>query len=87
MFGIHAARAIGICSANAEDMLWNRIYEKLNASPIPSDRPIPPFTFLDESEAPIIVRMNAAKDIAIRLWYSISKLLMLAMPLAFCLSM
>ena len=86
MLGNHAASATGICSANADEILWNKIYEKLNASPIPNDNPIPPFTFLDDNDAPIIVRIKAANDIAIRLWYSISKLWMLAIPLSFCLS-
>ena len=87
MLGSHAASAIGMWSAKADDMLWKSMYEKLSARPIPNDRPIPPFDFLDESETPITVRINAANDIAIRLWYSISKFFVFANPLLFCLSM
>ena len=87
MFGSHTANATGMCSAKADEIVWNKMYEKLNASPIPNESPIPPFLFLDESEAPMIVIMNAAKDIAIRLWYSISKRLIFARPRACCLSM
>ena len=87
MFGSQAASAMGICSAKADEILWNTMYEKLSARPIPNDSPMPPFAFREESETPMIVRMNAAKDIAIRLWYSISKLLVLAKPFFFCLSM
>ena len=67
MLGNHTARDTGICSAKAEDTVWNRMYEKLNPKPIPRDIPIPPLVFFEDSEAPIIVKMNAAKDIAIRL--------------------
>ena len=67
MFGSQAASAMGIWSAKADDIPWNRIYEKLNASPIPNDNPMLPFDFLDESDTPIIVRIKAANDIAMRL--------------------
>ena len=78
---------MGIWSAKADDIPWKRMYEKLSARPIPNDSPMPPFAFRDESETPMTVRMNAANDIAIRLWYSISKFLVLANPFFFCLSM
>ena len=67
MFGSHTAIYTGICSAKAEEIVWKRMYEKLNPKPIPSDKPIPPFVFFEESDAPIIVRINAANDIAMRL--------------------
>ena len=69
MFGSHTATTTGICSANADEIAWKSIYEKLSPNPIPSDSPIPPFVFFDESEAPMSVSMNAANDIAMRLWY------------------
>jgi hypothetical protein len=47
-------------------MVWKRIYEKLKAKPIPKYNPIPPFTLREDNETPIIVKINAAKDIAIR---------------------
>ena len=87
MLGSHMASATGICSANAEDIVWKSMYEKLSPRPIPSESPMPPFFFLEESETPMTVRMNDANDMAMRLWYSISKPFMFAMPLAFCLSM
>ena len=70
IFGIQTANITGICSAKADETVWNIMYEKLSPRPIPSDIPIPPLRFLDESEAPIIVRIKAANDIAMRLWYS-----------------
>lgn len=86
MFGIHTAMAGGILPlmAKVADMVWNKMYEKLNASPIPKCSPIPPFTFREESESPMAVRMKAANDIAIRRWYSTSNSLMLANPRCFC---
>ena len=54
-----------MCSAKADEIVWKRIYEKLSAKPIPNERPIPPFLFLDESDAPIIVIMNAANEAAV----------------------
>lgn len=62
MFGIQAA-IIGLTYpliANVAVIVVKRIYEKLNPSPIPMFRPIPPFIFRDDKEAPIIVRINAA---------------------------
>ena len=66
-FGNQTANATGMCSAKADDMVWNRMYEKLSPRPIPNDNPIPPFRFLDDSETPMTVIMNDANDIAIRL--------------------
>ena len=70
MLGSHTASATGICSANADDTVWNIMYEKLSARPTPSDSPIPPLRLREDSDAPIIVNINAAKDIAMRLWLS-----------------
>ena len=67
MLGIQTAKATGMCSANADDIVWKSMYEKLNAKPIPSDNPIPPLRLRDERDAPITVMMNAANDIAMRL--------------------
>lgn len=67
ILGNHTATATGIWSAKADDIVWKSMYEKLNPKPIPSDNPIPPLVFFDDSDAPMIVRMNAANDIAIRL--------------------
>ena len=67
MLGNHTAIYTGICSAKADDIVWKRMYEKLNPKPIPNDIPMPPLVFLDESDAPMMVRINAAKDIAMRL--------------------
>ena len=53
--------------ANEEDTCINRMYKKLNPRPIPICSPIPPFTFREETDAPIRVRMKAAKAIAKRL--------------------
>ena len=89
MFGIHTAMA-GIMfpfMAKVDEMVWNRIYEKLSPSPIPKCKPIPPLTFREDSDKPIEVRINAANDIAIRRWYYNSKSLILAKPRCFCLLM
>ena len=69
ILGNHTAMTTGVfpLSANVDDMVWKRMYEKLSPKPIPSDNPMPPFVFFDESEAPMSVRMKAANDIAIRL--------------------
>ena len=50
-------------------------------------RPIPPLTLRDESDRPMMVRINEAAVMAMRRSYSISKFLILATPRAFCLSM
>lgn len=89
MFGIHTAMA-GIMfpfMAKVDEMVWNRIYEKLSPSPIPKCKPIPPFTFREDSDKPMEVRINAANDMAIRRWYSTSNSLILAKPRCFCLLM
>ena len=67
MFGIHTAMA-GIMfpfMAKVDEMVWNRIYEKLSPSPIPKCKPIPPFTFREDSDKPMEVRINAANDMGI----------------------
>ena len=68
IFGIQTAMTGGVLplTANVDDMVWKRIYEKLKAKPIPRYSPIPPFTLREESDTPIIVRIKAAKDMAIR---------------------
>ena len=53
--------------AKVDVTVINRIYEKLKAKPIPMFRPIPPFTFLEEREAPMVVKINAAIIVAKRL--------------------
>ena len=69
IFGIHTASIAGqpALVAKVADIVWKRIYEKLSASPIPNDSPIPPLRFCAEMEAPISVSMNAAKGVAKRL--------------------
>ena len=68
-FGIHTAMAGDTLPfmAKVDEMVWNRMYEKLNPKPIPRCNPIPPFVFFEERDTPISVRMNEAKDMAIRL--------------------
>ena len=46
--------------------------------------PMPPFTFLEESDIPMAVRIKAAAAMAKRRSYSISKFLILATPRSFC---
>ena len=53
-------------TAKVAETVWNRMYEKLSASPTPKCNPIPPFIFLDDRDTPIVVRINAAKDMAMR---------------------
>lgn len=48
-------------TANDELMVMKRIYAMLSANPIPMFSPMPPFTFRAESEAPMMVRINAEK--------------------------
>ncbi len=69
MFGTHEAIIGGkpALMANVEETVCSMIYPKLNARPIPRYMPMPPFRFLEESEAPMMVRMNDANDEAIRL--------------------
>ena len=68
MLGIQTAMNGGVfpLTAKVDDIVWNNIYEKLSANPIPKQSPIPPFTLRAERETPITVRINAAKDMAIR---------------------
>ena len=66
ILGIQAA-TIGLTyplMAKVDVMVINKMYEKLSAKPIPMFKPIPPFTFLDESDAPMAVRMKAAMMVA-----------------------
>lgn len=56
-----------------DDMVENRMYKALSANPIPKCKPIPPFTFLEESETPIKVMIKAASGMENLLWYSSSK--------------
>jgi hypothetical protein len=69
IFGIQTATIGGVfpLMANVADTVWNKIYEKLNAKPTPKYNPMPPLTFLEERDAPIMVRMKEAKDMAMRL--------------------
>ena len=48
---------------------------------------MPPLRFLAESDAPMMVRMNEANDIAMRLWNSTSYCFTFAAPLDVCLEM
>ena len=54
-------------TAKVADTVWNKMYEKLSANPTPKCSPIPPFIFLDDKETPMVVKIKAAKDMAIRL--------------------
>ena len=69
ILGIHAASIGGVLAptAKADDTVCNRMYVKLRANPMPRYSPMPPLRFLDESERPMVVRMNEANDVAIRL--------------------
>lgn len=89
MFGIHAANIGGVSAfiANVDDTVCSIMYVKLSARPIPRYSPIPPFLFLDESDRPMVVRMNDANDVAIRLWYSTSYCTTLPEPRSICLFM
>lgn len=74
--GIHAARAGGAPAfmANVALMVCSMMYMKLSARPMPRYMPMPPLRLREDRETPIMVRMNEAKDEAIRLWYSTSVL-------------
>ena len=65
--GIHTAITGGIFpfTAKVDEMVWKRINEKLSPNPIPRFNPIPPFTFLDESDKPIMVNIKEANEPAI----------------------
>ena len=67
--GIHAANNAGIPAlmAKVELIVCKRMYENDNARPIPSESPMPPFLFLAEREAPMMVRIKEANDVAMRL--------------------
>ena len=69
MFGIHAANIGGkpALMANVAEMVWNKMYPNDSAKPMPRYTPIPPFRFLAESDAPMMVSMNDANEEAIRL--------------------
>ena len=69
MLGIHAASNGGVPAliANVAEIVCSIIYIKLSASPAPRYIPIPPLRFLEESEAPIIVKINEASEDAILL--------------------
>jgi hypothetical protein len=69
MFGIHAASIGGVSAlmAKVELMVCRRIYENERASPIPRYIPMPPFRFLLDRLTPMIVRINEAKEVAMRL--------------------
>ena len=49
-----------------EAIVWNKIYEKLNAKPIPKCNHITPLVFFEEREAPNNVRKNDANDMEMR---------------------
>ena len=68
MLGIHTAIIGGVfpLTAKVADTVWNKMYEKLSANPTPKCSPIPPFIFLDDKETPMVVKIKAAKDMAIR---------------------
>ena len=72
MFGIHAAKMGGALAlmAKVAETVCSKMYKELSASPKPRYSPMPPFRFLDDSEKPMMVRMNDANDEAMRLWYS-----------------
>ncbi len=44
--------------ANSSANLLNRMNEKASTMPIPMCSPVPPRTFRDESDTPMIVKMN-----------------------------
>ena len=69
MLGIHTAMIGGTLplTAKVDDTVWKRMYEKLRPRPTPRLSPIPPLVFLHERVSPMVVRMNAAKDMAMRL--------------------
>ena len=65
-FGSHSAQNADIepVMANVCVTSWNRMYPKLRPRPILSESPIPPFRLRLESDAPMMVSMNDANDIA-----------------------
>ena len=87
MFGIHAASIGGVLAlmAKVDDTVCSMMYPKLRARPIPRYIPMPPLRLREDSERPIVVRMNEANDEAIRLWYSTSYCTTLPLPRLRCL--
>lgn len=69
ILGIHAASIGGApaLTANDDDTVWSMMYTKLSTNPNPRYIPMPPLRFLEDNEAPIIVSMNDANEVAIRL--------------------
>ena len=69
MLGIHAANIDGVPAfiAKVAEMVCSRIYVKDSPNPIPRYIPMPPLRLRDESDAPIMVNINDANDVAIRL--------------------
>lgn len=53
--------------ANVLESVENRIKRALNARPIPILIPIPPRTFLDDSDTPINIKISEAKGVEKRL--------------------
>ena len=87
MLGIHAAMMAGIPAfmAKVAHIVCRRIYEKLSASPMPRYIPMPPLRFRALRLAPMMVRINEAKQEAMRLWYSTSYCTTLLEPRSYCL--
>ena len=69
MFGIHAARTGGVSAlmAKVDETVCNMMYPKLKASPMPRNMPMPPLRLRDDNDNPMVVRMNEAKEVAMRL--------------------
>ena len=69
ILGIHAASKGGVSAlmAKVELIVCNNIYENDKARPIPRYIPMPPFRLREESDTPIIVKINDANEVAIRL--------------------
>ena len=65
MFGIHAAMTDGMLPLMENDVLnlEKSTYAALSAMPMPRFAPVPPRTFLAESDTPMSVRMNAANGL------------------------
>ena len=53
--------------AKVAETVWNNMYEKLSPNPTPKYIPMPPLTFLEDNDTPMIVKIKEANDIAIRL--------------------
>lgn len=87
MFGNHTAIAVLITpeTANVVLTVLNRMKMALSAMPMPTCKPVPPRTLRDESDKPIIVRMNTLIGMENRLRNSSSNACMLPTPRDFCL--